>query len=75
MVDNKQNLTTEQLALLEFCIEPQSFEMIKSFLNLEEKIAKHSVKLLKQNKLLEEVKGPTYSFWQLSRKGKDLLQL
>ena len=71
----KQDLTTEQLALLEFCIDPQSFESIKNFLNVDEKEAKQIIKEIKQQKFLEEVLLPTYRYWQLSKKGKEILQL
>ncbi len=71
----EHSLTTEQLSILEFCIDPQSFDSIKNFINAKEKETKQIIKLIKRQKLLEEVKGPTYNYLQISKKGKDLLQI
>lgn len=74
MTKTNHELTTEQLALLEFCIDPQSIESIKNFFNNEETASQH-IKILKRQRLIEAVKGPTYNYLQISRKGKGLLQL
>lgn len=70
----KNFLTGEQIALLELCLEPQSYESIKSFLKLyTDEAAKKEINKLRYRGLIKEVKGPTYMFWETSVKGKEVL--
>jgi predicted transcriptional regulator len=69
----KNELSTEQLALLELFTEPQSAEGVKDFLKSDSETAQHEINKLKYRGLIKETKGPTYDFWELSDKGKDIL--
>jgi len=72
---DKKEISTQHLALLQLCSDPQSFQTISGFLNLNEEQTQKEIKFLKQKNLIEEISGPTYTLLQLTRKGKELLQL
>ncbi len=70
----KNFLTEEQIALLELCLEPQSYDSVKKFLKMDTiESVKKEINKLKYKGLVHEVKGPTYNFWETNDKGKEML--